>query len=32
MFKAIKRTVEEYPDIKVIYPIHMNPAVREATN
>jgi len=30
MFKAIKRIVDEYPDIKVIYPIHMNPAVREA--
>ncbi|WNF36647.1 UDP-N-acetylglucosamine 2-epimerase (non-hydrolyzing) [Bacillaceae bacterium IKA-2] len=32
MFKAIKRIVDEYPDIKVIYPIHMNPAVREAAN
>lgn len=30
MFKAIKRIVDETPDIKVIYPIHMNPAVREA--
>lgn len=29
MFKAIKRIVEEYSDIKVIYPIHMNPLVRE---
>jgi UDP-N-acetylglucosamine 2-epimerase (non-hydrolysing) len=30
MFRAIKRIVEENPDIKVIYPIHMNPVVREA--
>ena len=29
MFRAIKRIVEEHPDIKVIYPIHMNPIVRE---
>lgn len=32
MFKAIKRIVDEYEDIKVIYPIHMNPQVREAAN
>jgi UDP-N-acetylglucosamine 2-epimerase (non-hydrolysing) len=32
MFKAIKRIVNEYPDIKVIYPIHMNPVVREAAD
>lgn len=32
MFKAIKRIVEEYSDIKVIYPIHMNPAVRQHAN
>ncbi len=30
MFRAIKRIVDEYADIKVIYPIHMNPQVREA--
>lgn len=29
MFRAIRRVMEEHPDIKVIYPIHMNPAVRE---
>ena len=29
MFRAIRRVVEEFPDIKVIYPIHMNPAVRK---
>lgn len=32
MFMAIKRIVDETPDIKVIYPIHMNPVVREAAN
>ena len=30
MFKAIKRIIEETTDIKAIYPIHMDPAVREA--
>lgn len=29
MFKAINRIVDEYKDVKVIYPIHMNPEVRE---
>ena len=29
MFKAIKRIVDEFPDVKVIYPIHMNPVVRK---
>lgn len=28
MFRAIRRIIDEYEDIKVIYPIHMNPAVR----
>lgn len=28
MFRAIKRVCEEFQDIKVIYPIHMNPLVR----
>ena len=32
MFRAIRRIVEEYPDIKAIYPIHLNPAVREAAD
>ncbi|MBD7938619.1 UDP-N-acetylglucosamine 2-epimerase (non-hydrolyzing) [Cytobacillus sp. Sa5YUA1] len=32
MFKAIKTIIDEHPDIKAIYPIHMNPAVREAAN
>ncbi|MFP2504162.1 non-hydrolyzing UDP-N-acetylglucosamine 2-epimerase [Buttiauxella gaviniae] len=30
MFRAIKRIIDENPDIKAIYPIHMNPVVREA--
>lgn len=29
MFKAIKRLVEEQKDIQVVYPVHLNPAVRE---
>ncbi|MCW1929102.1 non-hydrolyzing UDP-N-acetylglucosamine 2-epimerase [Bhargavaea beijingensis] len=32
MFYAIKRIIDEHPDIKAIYPIHMNPVVREAAN
>ena len=32
MFKAIKRIVTEHEDVKVIYPIHMNPIVREIAN
>ena len=32
MFRAIRRIVDEHPDIKAIYPIHMNPAVRETAN
>lgn len=30
MFRAIQRVMDEHPDVKAIYPIHMNPAVREA--
>lgn len=29
MFRAIKRVMEEHPDVKAIYPIHMNPRVRK---
>ena len=29
IFKGIKRIVDEYPDVKVVYPIHLNPKVRE---
>lgn len=28
MFRAIRRIVDRYEDVKVIYPIHMNPVVR----
>lgn len=29
MFRAIRRIIEEYPDVKAIYPIHMNPAIKK---
>ncbi|MGG1290956.1 UDP-N-acetylglucosamine 2-epimerase (non-hydrolyzing) [Bacillus smithii] len=29
MFRAIKRIVEELKDVQVVYPVHLNPAVRE---
>ena len=29
MFTAIRRIVDEFPDVKVIYPMHLNPVVRE---
>lgn len=29
MFRAIRRVLEEHPDCKAVYPIHMNPVVRE---
>ena len=32
MFKAIRRIIDENPDVKAIYPIHMNPVVREIAN
>lgn len=32
MFKAIRRVVNEYPDLKAIYPIHLNPRVRAIAN
>lgn len=32
IFRAVKRIVEEYPDVKVVYPIHLNPKVREVAN
>lgn len=30
MFRAIRRIMDEHPDVKAIYPIHMNPIVRQA--
>lgn len=32
IFRAIRRIVDEFSDVKVIYPIHMNPKVREVAN
>lgn len=32
IFKAVKRIVDEFTDVKVIYPIHLNPKVREIAN
>ena len=32
MFRAIRRVCDEHLDVKAIYPIHMNPAVREIAN
>ena len=32
MFRAIRRVCDEHSDIKAVYPIHMNPAVREIAN
>lgn len=32
MFRAIKRIIDETPDVKAIYPIHKNPVVRKAAN
>ena len=30
MFRAIRRVMDKHPDVKAIYPIHMNPVVRKA--
>lgn len=32
MFKAIKRIIDEFPDVKAVYPVHLNPKVREVAN
>ncbi len=32
MFRAIRRVMEEHPDVKAIYPIHMNPQVRRTAD
>ncbi len=32
MFRAIRRIIDEHDDVKAIYPIHMNPVVRECAN
>ena len=30
MFRAVRRVLGEHPDLKAVYPIHKNPAVRKA--
>ena len=32
MFRAIRRVMDEFPDVKAIYPIHMNPVVRKTAD
>lgn len=32
MFRAIKRVMDEHPDVKAIYPIHLNPVVRKTAS
>ncbi len=32
IFRAVKRITEEFKDLKVLYPVHLNPMVREAAN
>ena len=32
MFRAIRRIVEEFDDVKAVYPVHLNPRVREVAN
>ncbi|GIN90632.1 UDP-N-acetyl glucosamine 2-epimerase [Siminovitchia terrae] len=32
IFRAVKRLAEDHPDIQVVYPVHLNPAVRETAN
>ncbi|ACJ35064.1 UDP-N-acetylglucosamine 2-epimerase [Anoxybacillus flavithermus WK1] len=32
MFRAVKRLVEDYDDVQVVYPVHLNPVVRELAN
>lgn len=32
MFRAIRRVMDEHPDVKAVYPIHMNPVVRRAAD
>lgn len=29
MFRAVKRIIEEHDDVQVVYPVHLNPTVRE---
>ena len=31
-FRAIRRIVDEFPDVKMVYPVHLNPLVRQAAD
>ena len=32
MFRAIRRIVDEFPDVKMVYPVHLNPLVQQAAD
>ncbi len=32
MFKAIKKVVDEHEDVRVVYPVHLNPRVKEVAD
>lgn len=32
MFRAIRRIMDEHPEVKAVYPIHMNPMVRQTAD
>ena len=32
MFRAIRRVLEEHPNVRAVYPVHLNPKVREAAD
>ena len=32
MFRAIRRIVEEFDDVKAVYPVHLNPLVRQTAD
>ncbi len=29
IFRAVKRIAEDFPDVKIVYPVHLNPAIRK---
>lgn len=32
MFRAIRRIIDRYPDVKMVYPVHLNPLVQKAAD
>ena len=32
IFRAVKKIAEEYKDVEIVYPVHLNPLVREPAN